>query len=287
MESISFCAYQDLPSNRGLNNCSSESTERPLVVNCAGMFETECPFTTYNRKGRLDYYLMHVLSGTLELSIGGEEIVASRGTVLLFPPRYDYRYTYTGGEALSYQWVHFTGSEARELLAACGFSLLPCACALDGSARLSQQFERLYDAFSKQDSFRDRELSAILDCLLITLGRLAEDMGGLQKNLAASLRYIMGFYASEIQIPSLAAMEHMSVPRYNVRFKELTGLSPTKYILRLRITSACELLKNTDFSVREIGLMCGYRDPYFFSRAFKAYMGCSPRAYRYGEDSGA
>jgi len=282
MKSYSFSAYQDV-TNSALNNCSCESDVRPLVVNCTGCFVTQKPFTTYNREGRLDYYLMHVLSGSLTLPIHGGEAVATRGSVIVFPPHYRYTYTYSGGEELCYEWVHFTGRDAEAALCACGFSRFPEICVIPNASRVPQHFQMLFDAFSTQDAFRDREASAMLECLLISLGRAMKQTGETQKSLSVSMHYIMTSYASEIQIPQLAAMEHMSTPRYNAHFKALTGISPSKYILQLRIASACDLLRNTDMSVKEIAGLCGYRDPYFFSRAFKAYMGVSPKGYRSGD----
>ena len=267
-----------------LNQCSCESSKRALIVNCAGRFVTKTPFTTYNREGRLDYYLMHILSGELLLPLNGVEIRVKGGSIIAFPPRYAYTYTYTGGEELSYEWVHFTGSEAQNALAEGGFAQLPMVRKATNPSVISRYFMQMFDAFSKQDDFRDRELSSILDLLLISLGRMAGGAGERRGDLSDSLRYIMASYTTELRIPQLAAMEHMSTPRYNERFKALTGISPTKYILGLRITAACDLLLHTDMSVKEIAVLCGYRDPYFFSRAFKEHVGKSPRAYR-GENT--
>ena len=279
METLSFSAYQD-PEGSSLNHCSQASGARPLMVNCAGQFVTSNPFVTHNRTGRLDYYLLHVLSGELEIPMGGTRVVARRGSAVVFPPNEPYRYTYAGGEALCYQWVHFTGSEAAQMLSLCGFSELPRIRHLDAVESVMHGFTALYGAFGSQDVFRDRELSAILECLLISLGR-ATGMGSTGKGeLSASLHHVMTAYAGEIRIPELAAMEHLSTPRYNAKFKALMGVSPSRYILQLRMGEACDLLRNTDFSIKEIASMCGYRDPYFFSRAFKEYTGKSPRAYR-------
>lgn len=283
MESTSFCAYQDLTSD-GYNHCSCESTVRPLVVNCAGCFNTQRPFTTHNSGGRLDYYLMLVLEGCLSVPIDGALCIAKKGSVLLFPPHYSYKYSFDGKGTLSYAWVHFTGSEVQSCLSECGIEVLPTLRNVKNSHMLSQHFSLLYDAFSNQDRFRDRELSAILECLLIALGRAFGGSEESQNNLSTSIRHIMTSYSTEISIPELAAMEHMSIPRYHACFKKLMGTSPTKYILRLRITSACDLLLHTDMSVKEIAALCGYRDPYFFSRAFKAYVGISPRNYRLQEN---
>jgi len=279
METLSFSAYQDLQ-NTPLNHCSNASNDRPLTVNCAGQFVTSRPFVTNNRTGRLDYYLMYVLSGRLEIPLGGIDVVAKRGSVIVFPPNEPYRYTFRGGETLCYQWVHFTGSEAKKAVEACGLDTLPKMKKTESTEVISQCFGDIYRAFSRQDSFRDRELSARLDCLLISLARIFEDGYGSREELCASLHYLTTAYASEIRIPELAAMEHLSTPRYNAKFKALMGVSPTKYLLQLRIGAACDLLRHTDFSIKEIAAMCGYRDPYFFSRAFKEHTGSSPRAYR-------
>ena len=206
-----------------------------------------------------------------------------RGDAIVFPPNEPYRYTYSGGETLCYRWVHFTGSEARAMLALCGFDVLPSVRKVGDPEELSRGFADLFGAFPVKDAFRDRELSAILDRLLISLGRAAGGESGERGAFSASLHYMMTAYASEIRIPALAAMEHLSTPRYNAKFKELMGISPTRYLLQLRMGNARDLLRNTDFSVKEIAAMCGYRDPYFFSRAFKEYTGLSPRDYRTGE----
>jgi AraC-like DNA-binding protein len=279
METLSFSAYQDLEGSP-LNRCSQASCDRPLTVNCAGQFVTSNPFVTNNRTGRLDYYLLHVLSGELEIPMGGTRVIAKRGSAVVFPPNEPYRYTYTGGETLCYQWVHFTGSEAAQLLSLCGFSELPCIRQTEVAEKVSHGFAALYGAFGAQDAFRDRELAAILECLLISLGRAVGEGSVARGELSASLHYVMTAYAGEIRIPELAAMEHLSTPRYNAKFKALMGVSPSRYILQLRMGEACDLLRNTDFSIKEIAAMCGYRDPYFFSRAFKEYTGKSPRAYR-------
>ena len=279
MESMSFSAYQDLKSTP-LNHCSCASSERPLMVNCAGQFVASRPFATYNRTGRLDYYLLYIVSGRLEIPMGDTTVVAKRGCAVVFPPNAPYRYSYTGGETLCYRWVHFTGSEAEKMLSLCGFSPLPCIRHMRETEYVSHGFKALFGAFGAQDAFRDRELSAVLECLLIAFGRAIGAENGKKTELSVSLRHIVTAYASEIKIPSLAAMEHLSVPRYNAKFKKLMGTSPTRYSLELRMGAACDLLRNTDFSVKEIAAMCGYRDPYFFSRAFKEYTGLSPRAYR-------
>ena len=105
----------------------------------------------------------------------------------------------------------------------------------------------------------------------------AHERGG---ELSSSISYINANYTSEIFVPDLAAMEGLSVSRYNVRFKSITGVSPVKYIIGLRMSHASSLLSDTNLSVSEIGEIVGYSDNHFFSKSFKEHFGLSPVAYR-------
>ena len=64
-------------------------------------------------------------------------------------------------------------------------------------------------------------------------------------------------------------------------FKECTGLAPLAYLNRMRLERARELLwLESSLSVSEIARLCGYRDPLYFSTAFRRHTGLSPIAYR-------
>jgi AraC-like DNA-binding protein len=63
-------------------------------------------------------------------------------------------------------------------------------------------------------------------------------------------------------------------------YKSDTGITPTKYLLLIRIEQAKKLLENTNFQITTIALQCGFSDPYYFSRFFKEQTGVSPLKYR-------
>ena len=68
---------------------------------------------------------------------------------------------------------------------------------------------------------------------------------------------------------------------FRALFRQCTGYSVKNYFIRLRLEHSKNLLvKYHDvMSIRDIALESGYDDPYYFSRLFKKYTGCSPRAY--------
>ena len=64
-------------------------------------------------------------------------------------------------------------------------------------------------------------------------------------------------------------------------FKRCTLISPLAYLNRMRIGRAKDmLLLEPSLSVGEIALRCGFRDPLYFSTAFRRAVGFSPLEYR-------
>ena len=63
-------------------------------------------------------------------------------------------------------------------------------------------------------------------------------------------------------------------------FRHVTGTTPTQYILNLRLENARELLENTELSIGQIAVECGFSDPLYFSRCFQKRFAQSPRQYR-------
>lgn len=63
-------------------------------------------------------------------------------------------------------------------------------------------------------------------------------------------------------------------------FKEEFGLSPSKYMLKLRLTAAKNLMQhNPDILLKDVAEAVGYEDQLYFSRVFKNSTGMSPKAY--------
>ncbi len=281
MKSFGYYAFDDTSKNGiALNRCSRENGTYPLMVNCAGHFVSRFPFMTDNKEGRLDYYIIYITSGALTFFCGDKSICANQGTVALLPAKKGYKYSYLGGDDLEYHWLHFTGSSASQRLEEYSIELFPRIYSCTETNRISQRFQSIFDAFEKNDRFCERELSALLERLLVAIARSISTDNDSPLALSKSLRYINANYSSDIKIPDLAAMEHLSISRYNFLFKQRFEVPPKQYILKLRMSWARELLLSTDLPIKQIGIMCGYEDPHFFSKCFKGFFGFSPTQCR-------
>lgn len=279
MRTCYYYAISDLQNVGGINAGSIASDKYPLTLNCTGrIVETE-PFTTDNTGGREDYYLIYVERGELAVIMDGDTRTVRSGSTVLFPPHYHYKYTFSGNATLSYLWAHFTGSHAGRFLDDCGFGNLPCIYHSEPDIQIISGFEKLFDIFREHEPLQRQKLACRLESILLDIASGLRRTDGVY-NLTKSLAHIHAVYNREIKIPELAKMESLSNSRYIAVFKKHMGMTPSDYIIGLRINVACELLKNRDRSIKEVAASVGYQDPHFFGKIFKKKMGLSPKNYR-------
>jgi AraC family transcriptional regulator len=87
------------------------------------------------------------------------------------------------------------------------------------------------------------------------------------------------FTQNDLTVCKLAAMCTVSEVYFRRLFLNTFGISPKEYIIQKRIEYAKTLLSSKDFSVGEVGILCGYTEPCHFSREFSKRVGTSPMQY--------
>jgi YesN/AraC family two-component response regulator len=100
------------------------------------------------------------------------------------------------------------------------------------------------------------------------------------KSIFKSLDYIHKNYNTKITLTQLARTERFSISKYRVLFQKYMEVPPVEYLISIRINRACELLTQTDLTIREISESVGYPDQLYFSRIFKKRQGMNPNEYR-------
>ena len=73
---------------------------------------------------------------------------------------------------------------------------------------------------------------------------------------------------------------NMSRSNLHIKMKALTGSSSMDFIRKIRLSKACELLKDGRYSVAEVSDMVGYSSPAYFTTSFKKHFGCLPSEYK-------
>ncbi len=86
--------------------------------------------------------------------------------------------------------------------------------------------------------------------------------------------------AENWSVESLARAVGMSRSAFSERFSRLVEISPMQYLTRWRMTQANELFLNTEQSVAQVALQCGYQSEVAFAKAFKKHFGYGPGRVR-------
>ena len=84
---------------------------------------------------------------------------------------------------------------------------------------------------------------------------------------------------SDINIGDMAEATATSRSGLNRKMKSLLGVTPLDFIREARIRKACQLLKQ-GWSVNDVAYGCGFSDPKYFGKCFKAEMGMTPTEYK-------
>ena len=100
--------------------------------------------------------------------------------------------------------------------------------------------------------------------------------------ISDSVEYLQkNFSNSTVTVGDIASKSFMSEVYFRKLFKAEFGISPKKYIIKLRMQKAISLINAGYYSLKEIAEMCGYTDYKYFSVEFKEMIGCSPSEYVY------
>ncbi|MBD2846602.1 helix-turn-helix transcriptional regulator [Paenibacillus sp. IB182496] len=100
--------------------------------------------------------------------------------------------------------------------------------------------------------------------------------------MAAAIAHIDAHFGRPIRLEELARIAHMSPTAFSKAFTRTNGVGPAQYIKRKRIGQAIRLLEETDRTVLDIALECGFANISNFYKAFHSLTGQAPGDYRGG-----
>ncbi len=93
-------------------------------------------------------------------------------------------------------------------------------------------------------------------------------------------RWIAEHPGADLSVPALASRARLSPRHFARAFRTETGLTPGRYVERVRVEHARRLLEDTTGGVEEISRSSGYGTPEAMRRAFLKTIGTSPAEYR-------
>lgn len=92
--------------------------------------------------------------------------------------------------------------------------------------------------------------------------------------------FIHGQYENKITLDDIAAAGSVSRSRCCTLFGKYLGQTPNAYLIKYRIQKSCEILLETDRSISEIAISCGFQSSSYYSFVFRKELGIVPHEYR-------
>jgi AraC family transcriptional regulator len=115
---------------------------------------------------------------------------------------------------------------------------------------------------------------------------LVQDMRRLGSHWPALLRsieFIENNLDRELLLGDMAAVANMSKYHFAKSFRQVMGMPPYQYLVRIRVEKARKLLRDHTMSVEEVASRVGYFNKEHFSKQFLKLVGNTPKNYRDGK----
>lgn len=262
---------------------------RPLIVGSCGTYRlsNHPKMPTYRPKGRLDYQIIYIASGVghFHFDSAENETIVPVVNIVLYRPKELQKYGYYGEDKTEVYWIHFTGSDVKNILRKYGLKDKERIFHVSSSMEYERIFKRIVIELQRcQDNYEEM-LTLLLTHLLIVFDReLSREHiitnEYMDREMDNAVSYFNENYNKDISIEQYAESRGMSVSWFIRNFKKFTGTSPMQFIVSLRINNAQILLEQTNYTINEIAKIVGYDDQLYFSRLFRKQKEFSPSQYR-------
>lgn len=278
-----------------LNNSHMDFKDksRPLIVGSCGTYRLSAhpKMPTYRPKGRLDFQIIYIASGLghFHFDTPDNETIVPAGNIVLYRPKEMQKYEYYGKDKTEVYWIHFTGSEVKNILRKYGFQDNKRVFSVGSSMEYERVFKRIILELQRCQENYEEMLTLLLRHLFIIFERELKrehvvKNEYLDREMDIATTFFNENYNRDINIEEYASSRGMSVSWFIRNFKKYTGQTPMQFIVSLRINNAQILLENTEYSINEISSIVGYENQLYFSRLFRKQKGYSPTQYRKKEN---
>ena len=87
-------------------------------------------------------------------------------------------------------------------------------------------------------------------------------------------------WSEKLSLADIAQQVYLSPIYFRTLFRDMMGMSPYEYLLRLRLSKSKDMLVLTDMSLSDIAAASGFGTQSYFSYVFKKEVGVTPKQYR-------
>lgn len=219
--------------------------------------------------------------GWLETAASGRLSLSGPALFWLFPNRV---HSYGPDEgSWDERWALFEGSFTRDFVRLRLIAERHPVVALHHLDDVTRLFASLHADLLDDTNLGQASAAMMLHRIVIATARQASGAADRRQgrpDMAEIVETLRRRATQPLDLVAFAAEYGMSPATLRRRFTLETGLPPKAFQLRARMDQAKQLLATTDEKIETVAAMVGLDDPFYFSRVFHEYEGCSPREFR-------
>ena len=101
-----------------------------------------------------------------------------------------------------------------------------------------------------------------------------------QQAIREAMRHLIANFREPVRLEEVLQLTDLSRPTFARQFKLHSGHTFSEFLNRLRLQAACRELAESERSILEVALACGFTQVSFFNRLFRRILRCNPTEYR-------
>lgn len=270
---------------RCLGNLNNDSVDLRLIY-CG--YEDCAPGHRYGPNKRSAYLIHVILQGKGKLEINGETHYLQEGDAFALRPKEEAWYEADHGYPWTYIWVGFLGMKAEECMVNSGFDNgvhiihnINHTLLQDYITEMIKTHKLSYSNSLRRCAYLQMFFAELIDQYSdhIPKYETIENTPSAEQ-VKRLMAYLADNYKNQIRITELADSMGVNRSYLSNNFRRIVGMSPTEYLIQIRMEKAKSLLTKTNLSISQIASEVGYTDQLNFSRMFRQRFGESPKQYR-------
>ena len=229
-------------------------------------YQTCEPSHSYGPAVRTHWLLHYVVSGTGIFLRDGQQHQVRPGEAFVIPPFLETYYEADATDPWKYIWIGFTSD--MELPP----ELQKPVIRFPGMGNIFENMRRCQNMQNGKSAF-------LAGCIWELLSVTLESNNQKNNYIEQALHYMNAEYMTNLSVALLAQRLNLDRCYFSTLFNRQVGVSPSQYLVKLRLEKAAELMLYHNQSPSVAAASVGYTDIYNFSKMFKKKYGCAPRHY--------
>lgn len=264
--------------NETIYLCPYECENMPLQLQAAGITHPDKDYYIKRSEKHDLYVLEYVISGKGHVHYGGQYFSPEAGDVYFLQPKVNTEYHSDRKNPWQKVWFNLYGPLMHGLCDA--YNLRGLVYYRD--CPLQEEFFQALETLRHWQNDSYSCFSLQIHKILLKLHQWRNRHPELHKSLEGlkMREYLTSHWQEKFSMSVLAGLIGKSPAQAQRIFRRDWGDTPCNFLQEQRKFFACQYLENSDFPVKEVAQLLGFRDEFYFSNWFKERVGAAPSEYR-------